>query len=174
MEESPGKDNRMDVEEKISGGGVPPTEQLGARTQQILAQEREKRSRTLSSASAASVGVDSNFHGDSTYSAILNDERMSHFNTKNLNGGVEVACQHNVGNFYSAQDLRLNKACFKTFFNKKQNVSFSFNPDTLECNSCSNTHSISTATVRYSFFQTSVSRWCFRRRAKAVALTLSA
>jgi hypothetical protein len=67
---------------------------------------------------------------------------MSHFNTKNLNGGVEVACQHNIGNFYSAQDQRLNKACFKSFFNKKQNVTFSFNPDTLECNSCGNTHSI--------------------------------
>jgi hypothetical protein len=118
MEESADKDNRMEEEMKINGGGTPPTEQLGARMQQILAQEREKGSRTMSSASessAASVGVESNFHGDSTYSAILN-ERMSHFNTKNFNGGVEVACQHNIGNFYSAQDQRLNKACFKSFF----------------------------------------------------------
>jgi hypothetical protein len=39
MEESTDKDNRMEEEMKTNRGGMPPTEQLGARTQQILAQE---------------------------------------------------------------------------------------------------------------------------------------
>jgi hypothetical protein len=76
------------------------------------------------------------------YSAILT-ERNARLSTVYLNGGGEASIQPKVGNFFSQPDARNDKAVFKSFFNKKQNVSFSFDPSTLTCGNCSGeTHSI--------------------------------
>jgi hypothetical protein len=75
--------------------------------------------------------------GDGAYSAIFND-RQNRFSIKHLYGDGEADCRPLIGTFYDPKDSRTNLAVVKSYFAKKQNVSFSFNPTSLTCNNCVN------------------------------------
>ena len=78
---------------------------------------------------------------DGMYSAI-SKKRAYEFKCHNLNGTAIYSVPHNYGSFFNANDERPALMHHRYLFDKKQNISFSFDPASMQCTSCGTPHAV--------------------------------
>jgi hypothetical protein len=71
---------------------------------------------------------------DSTYKAILNSRINSQL-CRDLNGGTAGSVPVKIGNFFNNKDDRAETCTVRSVFVSKQNLSYSFDPRSLLCQS---------------------------------------
>ena len=83
---------------------------------------------------------------DGTYSAI-SKKRSHDLKCQNLNGMAIQTESHHYGSFFNKDDNRACNLHHRFLFERKQNISFSFNPATMSCDSCSLMHPVLSESV---------------------------
>ena len=131
MDEQEKHVSRMEIGEETVGSN-----QLSARVRRFLE----------AAAAVAPSRNDANGNGaepaiDSTYSAIYK-RRCHDLACQNLNGMSGKDTSFNYGSFFNKNDSRSGTMHRRFLFDRKQNISFSFNPATMQCECCNTPHSV--------------------------------
>jgi hypothetical protein len=101
--------------------------------------EKIKAAKTSTASTPASAD-EQHAISDSTYSAI-NVSRLNKPKCQDLNGGTGGTINPQLGSFYNKDDFRVNTCTVRSIFTADQNISYSFDPATFACLTCTGTNS---------------------------------